>query len=226
MTDMLMEPLTTIGSLVVHTVDKAEASSCIEKWHYSKKLPVTSIYQIGAKLPGGLFGIDGEPVAVVCFGHPVNRHMNAETCIELIRMARRPEGHPDLKLSALVGFSLRWLRLNTKYKLVLSYADTTHNHHGGIYQATNFSFVGVSEAGIVAFKAPGGKPIHKRTCNARYGTSSVEAMAEIGLFPVYGKDKYLYVYPLAKKASHKKAILDHYEYESLPYPKPDIEASK
>ena len=41
--------------------------------------------------------------------------------------------------SYFIGRTLRWLRKNTGYKVVVSYADTHHGHEGTIYKDLTLS---------------------------------------------------------------------------------------
>ena len=49
--------------------------------------------------------------------------------------------------SYFIGKTLRWLKQNTDYDLVVSYADTFYGHSGVIYKASNFKHVGMTTKG-------------------------------------------------------------------------------
>jgi hypothetical protein len=51
--------------------------------------------------------------------------------------------------SYFIGKTLRWLKKNTNFKIVISYADTFHNHQGTIYKASNFEYHGLTAKGRV-----------------------------------------------------------------------------
>lgn len=214
--------LAELNGLIFTTADREEAEPFIEKWHYSGSLNASMERAFTMRTPGGLFGDRGEILACCCFSHPVNRNAKAGE-VELIRLARIEDPPDELKLSFLVSRSLRWLRLNTDYKMVVSYADSTHEHHGGIYQATNFYYVAVSKGSIQGFRNPEtGEYLHKRSAYGRFGTSSEKYMKyEEGWESVRSKDKYLYVFPLVKKMKRRLALLAEYGYKPLPYPKPE-----
>lgn len=210
------------GSLLLTKADYAEAEACIKAWHYSHTLNTIVPYSFALReAGGGMFGDRGAIVAVVCFAFPVNRNAKAGS-LELVRLARHPDGHPDLRLSYLVSEGLKWLRLNTDYKIVISYADWTHGHHGGIYQATNFYFVAVSKGGVQGFADEEGQLVHKRTAYDKFGTSSVrELKFGRGMKTIKSKQKFLYAFPLVKGEKARLAMLREYGYEPLRYPKPD-----
>lgn len=192
----------------------------VRDFHYSRRMAGLVRHAFAWREPGGLFGETGEPQAGVIFSQPVNRNFSPES-VELSRLIRR-EGF-DKPLSAFVSWSLRWLRANTKTPFVLSYADTTQGHHGGIYQATGFIYTGATAPGHIGFNCPDGSFVHGRICNSRFGTRSVEALARIkpDWSPVYGEPKHLYIFPLRQKWA---TIARRYGWESKPFPKPDFAA--
>ena len=63
--------------------------------------------------------------------------------------------------SYFVGRTLRWLRKNTNWEFVLSYADEEQGHTGVIYRASNFKYLGKTKAGKTL--EVDGKAFHIRT---------------------------------------------------------------
>ena len=51
-------------------------------------------------------------------------------------------------------------------RLVVSYADTAQGHHGAIYQAGNWSYLGASATHAIRLH---GRTVHPRSLGARYG---------------------------------------------------------
>jgi hypothetical protein len=51
--------------------------------------------------------------------------------------------------SYFIGATLRWLKKNSDFDLVVSYSDTFYGHEGTIYKASNFKHVGMSTKGKV-----------------------------------------------------------------------------
>ena len=207
---------------VFTSAERFEAEPFIVKWHYSKSLNSSMRYAFTLRTPGGLFGDRGDIVACCCFASPVNRNAKPGE-LELIRLARIEPGI-DIPLSFLVSHSLRWLILNAsdEWKMVVSYADDAHGHHGGIYQATNFIYVGQSETGVQGFRDTAtGEVIHKRTAYGRFGTSSERTMKyEKGYEPVRGSVKFLYVFPLVRREKARKERLAEFGYTAQRFPKP------
>jgi hypothetical protein len=51
--------------------------------------------------------------------------------------------------SYFIGKTIRWLKKNTDYKVIVSYADPHHGHSGTIYKASNFKHIGMTQAGKI-----------------------------------------------------------------------------
>ena len=194
----------------------------IKNFHYSRRMPSSIVHAFAWRESSGLFGDFGEPKAGIIYSHPVARN-SPNNMFELARLVRHDKF--DKQLSQFVSWSLRWLKKNTDIHAVLSYADTTQGHHGGIYQATNFTYVKESPKRHIGFQAEDQSFWHCRSCNAKFGTSSTKKMALIkpSWEPIYGKEKYLYIYPLKKKL---RTILQEQGWKALSYPKPDKDISK
>lgn len=214
------------NGLIFTTAEKWEVEDFISKWHYSGSVNTIILHAFTMRQPGGLFGDRGPILACCTYAHPVNRNAKPGQ-IELTRLARVEPKPPNLVLSFFVSQTLKWLRLNTDHKMVISYADNTHNHHGGIYQACNFYFVAVSNAGVQGFRDPKhGTVLHKKTAYDIEGTSSSAYwVGEKGWEPVLTKEKNLYVFPLVKGKKARLAMLEEYGYKALPFPKPDRQNS-
>lgn len=204
--------------LVMTGAAPEEVWPLVRDYHYSKRNAGLIRHAFAWREPGGLFGETGEALAAITYSQPVNRNFPHDA-LELSRLVRRDDF--EGALSQFIAWSLRWLKANTETPFVLSYADTTQGHHGGIYQACNFKYVGATESRHIGFTAPDGSFIHGRNCNSRFNTSSVEAIKAIKPLwePAYGEPKHLYIFPLRQKW---KAIEVEREWEAKPYPKPNV----
>jgi hypothetical protein len=86
-------------------------------------------------------------VGVVVFGHGANPQIGSpygltiNECVELTRIALRADhGSP---VSRIVKLALKFLAQSQPgIRLVVSYADQSQGHHGGVYQAGNWAYVG------------------------------------------------------------------------------------
>ncbi len=94
---------------------------------------------------------DGRFIGVVLFGSGAGNSTNGSRyglsasgqVAELVRVALRDHHTP---VSRIVALALRFLRkVNPDLKLVVSFADTAQGHHGGIYQAGNWVYTGLTE---------------------------------------------------------------------------------
>jgi hypothetical protein len=196
--------------------DEDEAWPLIKAHHYSRRMPKNIQHVYVIRRAGGLFGDRGEPIAAAIFSLPPTRW--SEEVTELSRLVR----HPDcaIPLSKLLAFSCHWLKL-AKRPLLVSFADRTQGHHGGIYQAAGWLYDGCRDRrmdGLVinGWFMPG------RTCNHTFGTRSPAKVRELRpadlIEPHYDEGKHLYWKPLmvAGKTRAKRLGL-----RDVPYPKPN-----
>ena len=141
----------------------AAARYAVEHWHYSRRMPSGKLVKIGA-------WERGEFVGVIIFGRGATPEIGkpyglkqTEIC-ELVRIALREHLTP---VSRMIAISLRMLkRCSPGLRLVVSFADTSQGHHGGIYQASGWLCVGSEE--YHAYRVFG-EVVHPRTLGARYG---------------------------------------------------------
>jgi len=105
------------------------------------------------------------------------------------------------------------VKSNPKLKLVVSYADQSQGHHGGIYQAGNWIYTGAGKPDN--FYMIKGKLTHPRTLASKkvkqniYGAKKLDAHAYV--VEVAGKHRYL----MALDKDIKNDIIKL----SKPYPK-------
>lgn len=130
-----------------------------------------------------------------------------------------------MPLSAFLASCLAWLKAHTTHRFVISYADTGHGHHGGIYQATGFVYVGARGQSVDGFVDRRGRVYHKRSAYDLFGTSSVRKVlkARPGWRVLPGSTKHLYIFPLRQR---RGSILREFKWTALPYPKPKSARSR
>ena len=68
---------------------------------------------------------------------------NPNAVIELNRLCCIDDT-PKNTESYFIGKTLKWLKNNTNFKVILSYADSARNHNGTIYKASNFIYLGMT----------------------------------------------------------------------------------
>lgn len=193
-----------------------EISSLVKAFHYSRRMPSNIQHCYAIREEGGLFGDTGAPVAGIIFAIPPTRW--SEEVLELARLVRDPIC--TIPLTQLIAFAIKQLKRNG-WDLLVSFADWTQKHHGGIYQAAGWNYNGLREAtmdGLVI----NGTFVPGRSCNSNYGTRSPtllrERLPDHEVNPHYDEGKHLYWKALTK-VGVKRA--DRLGLQSLPYPKPD-----
>lgn len=194
-----------------------EAKELVRNYHYSGFLPMTALVLVGtAHEPGGLWGDCGVAVAVCAFRWPPARWK--EDVLELCRLVRNPNS--DIDLTWLISSSCKWISKNGICDLLVSYADSSHGHHGGVYQASSWLYSGIRRSmdGIMV----DGMFVAGRTANNRWGTRSPEKVSRITGSVAeghYDTGKHLYWRALSRSGKNKAERLG---LKDLPYPKPDF----
>lgn len=119
----------------------AAAKYAVENWHYSKRMPMPPLVMVGAWEDGAFIGC-------VVFARGANMNIGAPygldqtNCAELVRVALHRHSAP---VTRIVSIAARFLRRNSPgLRLIVSYADPSEGHHGGIYQGGNWIYVGRS----------------------------------------------------------------------------------
>lgn len=197
-----------------HTGEVAEARALVKAHHYSRRWP--SVVQVVGSWheTGGLFGDSGPMVAACAFGVPAARW--GEEVLELSRLVRRPDA--QVPLSGLVSETVRYIRRKSIADLLVSFADWTQGHHGGIYQACSWNYDGQRDGrmdGVIV----NGQFVPGRVANHTWGTRSPSLLADRGVDaePHYDLGKHLYWKPLT---SGGKAKAHRLGLASMPYPRP------
>jgi len=120
----------------------------VEKWHYSSNvngLRISNVFGLfyNNNLIGSIiYGALGMANTWKAYGE------KEEDVVELKRLCCI-DNTPKNTESYFIGNTLRWLKKNTSYKTVVSYADPFHGHEGTIYKASNFKHCGITSKGRV-----------------------------------------------------------------------------
>lgn len=165
-----------------------EASSLVTRFHYSRRWPSNVQLVVTAHVSGGLFGTKGPAVAAVVFSIPGTRWRYPVW--ELSRLVRA-DGL-TLPLSKLVARGVKRCREMGAHLLV-SFADATQGHHGGVYQACGWHYGGQREPRMDGLLVRGAF-VPGRVANHRWGTQSPAKLADMGVdvVPHYDMGKHLY----------------------------------
>lgn len=191
----------------------AAAKYACEHWHYSKSLPTPPLVKIGVWEHERFIGC-------VVFSRGANNNLCKAYKLlitqvsELTRVALTSHDTPT---SRIVSIAIRILhQSNPGLRLLISYADPNHRHHGGIYQALGWIYDGDTQRDFAAIDRHGrrwhSRQVSHTGVKRQYGTlRRVPRHAECRLIPLLGKHRYLY--PL--DAAMRVAILPL----ARPYPK-------
>jgi hypothetical protein len=199
--------------------DPDEVWPLVRDFHYSRRMPSNVHHCFAWRALGGLFGDRGEPLAAAIYGQPVNRAWPTDS-LELQRLVRRDDFGG--RLSEFLSWTIRWLRANTSTPFILSYADSGKGHHGGIYQATGWTYVMDSKPRQDGIRNKDtGEYIHGRQVGRMFGSQKRDVVSEA--IPntwelAYHETKYLYVKPLRQQLS---PLLKRFGWQPLSYPKPN-----
>lgn len=130
-----------IRQMRVLQIKPEETYEWILKKHYAKRLPSIS-------WAFGLFA-DGVLEGIVTFGKPASPSLCSgvlgkeyESIVYELNRLVINEGHPKNTLSYFVSKALKLL---PNPLCIVSYADSAQNHHGYIYQATNWIYTGATK---------------------------------------------------------------------------------
>lgn len=134
------------------------AKYAVEKWHYSGSMPPPPMVHVGV-WEDGLF------IGAVLFARGATQNLllpyglkNTEGC-ELVRVALTKHISPVSKIMAVAVRMLT--RAQAGLRLLVSFADPSHGHHGGIYQACGWVYVGQTPTSSM-YKDANGKLWHER----------------------------------------------------------------
>lgn len=127
------------------------------------------------------------------------------------------EGLPRGTLSFFVAQTFKGFE---KPAVLVSYADGNSGHHGYIYQATNWLYLGVTKPERIYFDTRQQKVVHQRTISDMFGTASKDKLPEWIEITMEEEGKYRYLQLLGSKvevSEMRQALV----YDVLPYPKGD-----
>ena len=195
----ILRPIKT--ELKIDWATHEAAKYAVENWHYSKCLPAAKLVKVG-------IWENAKFIGVVIFGRGANNNLSKHygltqlECCELVRIAITKHASPVSRIAAL---AMRFVKAQSPgLRLIVSYADPEQGHHGGIYQAGNWIYDGISSTSIKVWYK--GKWSHKKTVD-HVGINQSNLRKK----RVPGKHRYL----MPLDADMKKQILPL----AKPYPK-------
>jgi hypothetical protein len=201
------------ADLKIDWATHAAAKYACENWHYSGCLAVGKLVKVGA-------WENGKYIGVVIFARGANHNMSKpyglgqDQCVELVRVALTNHFTPVSKIMSLAIKFLK--RTNEGIRLVVSYADLDHGHHGGIYQATNWIYEGVFNQGARQGFIINGRLRHNKSVHSlgvKQSLVEVKKHLDQNAKEVFTKGKHKYLMPLDEDMRQRIMPL------AKPYPK-------
>lgn len=147
----------------VYEISKPAAREFVRDWHYSGTCPVIT-YALGLFLDDDLYG-------VLVFARPSGRGCKQAygNVIEISRLVLLDEA-PRNAESWFISRALKWLIRKGEYNGVLAYADPYYGHTGVVYQASNFSYSGMTHNSCPVIW--NGRLYHRRAMNGPSQTAA------------------------------------------------------
>jgi hypothetical protein len=194
--------------LVIAPCSYAAARYAVMNWHYSACMPVAKPVRFGA-------WEDGEFIGAVVFGRGANPRLfnpydlDMTEGAELTRIALAEHRVP---VSQIVSRAVKHLKAsNPGLRLLVSYADPVHGHHGGIYQAMNWTYTGMT-APAIFYRDNLGSLHHPRSMAATGFTRRSPGLLIADAVPVRRPGKHRYLLPLDRAMARQISPL------ARPYP--------
>lgn len=146
--------------LIVAPVAPAAARYAVEHWHYSARMPSPPLVSYGAwehsrYIGAVIFGRGGAPHLASSFA------VGPYEIAELVRIALRVHDAPVSQIGAAAVAALR--RSAPGLRVLVSYADPYYGHHGGIYQAMNWLYLGTTSPAPMYRHRATGELLHSRS---------------------------------------------------------------
>ena len=195
----------------VESIDSKETYDWLLHKHYAKRIPSISY----------AFGLikNKELVGVCTYGMPPSPSVPIGVCgvkyKNLVYELNRLCVNEGLSKNILSYFVSKTFSILPKPTILVSYADTSQNHNGYIYQATNWIYTGLT------VKAIEWREIGKNThCRGLFHNNTTKEMWDNPdkFERVRRPRKHRYIMFLGSK-TQKKNMLSNLKYEIKPYPK-------
>ena len=193
------------GYWVQETTFNPTVRKFLKRWHYSDYVNIQEKHTF-CLFRDGKFGIP-EMVGVCIYTRPAGPSAGQtyypqapDKVLELRRLCLIDQT-PKNAESFFVSRTIKWLKSNTDWEFIISYADMEQGHTGVIYRAANFTYLGQTAPGKTL--EVDGKKFHIRTLSMLdrpYGVEINRRYKEKdpGVKIIETLPKNIYVYPLKK----------------------------
>ncbi len=184
------------------------AKYACEKWHYSKRMPVNKLQKIGVYENESFVGVIIFGLGASATLHKQFGLKNTEVC-ELVRVALNKHQTP---VTRMIAIAIKFLsRSCPGIRIIVSFADPTEGHHGGIYQGGGWIYTGMREPTLEYFHNGGWR--HATDVCKRLTREKIKTLSKRKK-----QGKYRYIMPLDDEMKKQIALL------AKPYPKRDKQA--
>jgi hypothetical protein len=186
------------------------AKHLVLRFHYSGRVRTSQVV-------GTFHRLDRNALCVAaCLFSPPSARWREQRILELSRLVRAPR--QCVPLTRLIKLTIAQVKQRDLADLLISYADRTNGHHGGVYQAAGWKYHGMRAPyrdGVIHR----GRFVPARTCNQRWGTNVPRNLRKLGVRASahFDKGKHLYWRALNGEGEAKAARLGLLD---RPYPKP------
>lgn len=168
----------------VRAAPLSEAKRLVVAFHYAKGGSNTACYVHGLynKTSGALHGVAWwlPPTRVAC--ESVNKE-NWTKVLSLTRLVMVP-GTPKNACSFLLARSVKAIRADGRFVSLVTYADESQGHTGGIYKASNWIYVGRTKPTPRWIDPATGRQVSpKSTVNRTKAQMETLGFVKVGSFP-------------------------------------------
>jgi hypothetical protein len=198
----------SVASMRVEAVSPRFARPFIAKNHYTRTFPDSTLHTFAGWIGDSFAG-------VITFGMGVGLNqykallpdIEQGEYLELTRLWS-PDGMPKNTESRLIGAAIKLLP--PKVRLLMSFADSSRGHAGTIYQATNFSYHGMTAGGKMLVtqdgieKHPRLLGIYRMRHQKYADTPTAELMSILGYRYKEAGRKHRYALSVARKKGQRR----------------------
>ncbi len=189
------------------------AKYACENWHYSKSMPMPPLVKIG-------IWENSQFIGVVIFSRGANNNLLKPFGLDIsdgCELSRIALCDHSAQVSRIIRLALLFLRKSDAgLRLIVSFADPSQGHHGGVYQATGWIYSG-QQSGSTKYISPDNKQWHRRMVSKTGVTKIFGRSTRVWRFDqcraVETPGKHRYLMPLDAEMRAQIAPL------SKPYPK-------
>ena len=175
------KPVARRGDYVIAKIEHAKARQLVERYHYAKGAANTSVaaHELIRRVDGECVGaaLWMPPTAGAAKGlarmHLEDSLRHREVLV-LSRLVVAP-GEPQNAAGMLLGASERLIRTDSRWSLLVTYADTAEGHVGTIYRATNWNADGETKPTTRWVEPISGRMVARLSTKSRTAQQMIDA---------------------------------------------------